>query len=132
MRTELFKSCLYYVYDKTASKFYPFKTMYDALAFRKYDEPVLYSVPVGAYLEEKPSKLKSIVLDFYKKELTLKGDGATINFVQYEEGVNKLDDEELKDFSKIIKDCHKQCKSFKIIGTPSIEGKDITDEMSDL
>ena len=78
-------------------------------------------------------KADKIVLDFDKKLLTITGNSVKLAGVEYETGETLLDEQELKqEWSKLLTDCTYYSQSFEIVGTPPIEGKDITDEMSDL
>lgn len=79
-----------------------------------------------------PLVINKIVFNFDKKLLTVDGDSVTLNGVIYNKGENEIDEEELKDWSLMLTDANKICKAVEIVGTPPIDGKDITNEMSDL
>lgn len=77
---------------------------------------------------EKPSK---IILNFDKKELTVEGGSATILGVLYNAGVysvNIID----STWVEFVKQMNKCCDTVEIIGIPPINGKEITDEMSNM
>ena len=79
------------------------------------------------------TKCDQIVIDFDKKELTIGNKDVTLADVQYEkDSVYDLELDDLKDWQSLITDAKIAADVVKILGTPPIDGKDITDEMSDL
>lgn len=75
----------------------------------------------------KPSK---IVFDFDKKTLTVEGGCAKIGKEEYKEGEHT--DINLDTWVSFVEDVNKACDNVEYVGTPPIDGKDITNEMSDL
>ena len=79
------------------------------------------------------SKCDKIVIDFDKKELTIGNKDVTIADVEYEkDSVYELEAEDIKEWYRLLADSWKVADSVETLGTPPIDGKDITDEMSDL
>ena len=90
-----------------------------------YDDTdtILIAVHPSKFIE-KTKVVKKIVLDFEKNLLTIDGDTCTLNKVEYEgNNTYELDEEELKGWSDLLKDCKKVAKEFEMIGTPPIEGE---------
>lgn len=104
----------------------PFDTLDEAKEYSIDDtDTVLIALPKDkTTLLKKPVKADKIVLDFTTNTLTIQGEGVTINKVDYDkDSCNILDDEELKEYDKIIDDCCKNSNDFEIIGIPPVDGE---------
>ena len=131
----------YYVADATGFVIGEYGSYGEAKADACEDDVVLIAVkPIGKDKEEKlllPPKVETkcdkIVIDFDKKELTIGNKDVTIAGVEYEkDSVYDLEDEDLKDWQLLLSDSWKVADVVETLGTPPIDGKDITNEMSDL
>jgi len=86
-------------------------------------DTILIAVHPSKFIE-KTKVVKKIVLDFEKNLLTIDGDTCTLNKVEYEGNSSyELDQDELKDWQDLLKDCKKVANEFEMIGTPPIEGE---------
>jgi len=86
-------------------------------------DTILIAVHPSKFIE-KTKVVKKIVLDFEKNLLTIDGDTCTLNKVEYEGSSSyELDQDELKDWQDLLKDCKKVANEFEMIGTPPIEGE---------
>ena len=75
----------------------------------------------------KPDK---IIVNFTKNVLTIIGSSVKLLNTEYPEGDVKFDS---KDWVDLVVDCNKKAKCVEFIGEPVVQnGKDITNEMSDL
>lgn len=98
-------------------------------------DTILIAVPAvvsNTQTKQTTIKVDKIIFNFDKKLLTVDGDSVTLDGVEYMKGETELDDSDLKDWSKMLADARKCCTSVEIVGIPPIDGKDITNEMSDL
>lgn len=78
-------------------------------------------------------KCDKIIVDFDKKELTIGNKDVTLCDVQYEkDNVYELEQDDLKSWSQLLRECRQVADNVEVLGTPPINGKDITNEMSDL
>lgn len=76
------------------------------------------------------SKPDKIIVDFTKNVLTIIGSSVKLLNTEYPEGDVKFDP---KDWVSLVADCNKKAKCVEFIGEPVVQnGKDITNEMSDL
>jgi len=73
-----------------------------------------------------------IVIDFNKKVLTVYGESANLFGIEFKKGDNKMSNDDLQDWEDILSDARIVANELEVIGNPPIDGKDITDEMSDL
>lgn len=83
-------------------------------------------------VDKEIQQVEKIVIDFDKKLLTVDGDCAILFDKEFSKGDNILSDDDLQDWPDILKDARACAKSLVVVGNPPIEGKDITNEMSDL
>ena len=129
----IFYPCKYYIADEE-NQIIEFDTMMDAkLAALDTDvilvaldskgnrTPVKYTPPAN--------KADKIVVDFDKKVLTIEGKPVTICNVECKVGDNDIPP---VSWQQVLACATLVSKALEIIGTPPIEGKDITNEMSDL
>ena len=76
-----------------------------------------------------PVKADKIVLDFNKKLLTITGGSVKLGDACYNDGKYEV---ALDKWLELVKECNKRADVVEFVGTPPIDGKDITNEMSDL
>lgn len=86
------------------------------------DDTVLIAIHPKQFFKH-VSKVESIVIDFTKSMLSIKGSKVTLAKVEYEEGDIKLEPEDMKDWSSILEDAYKACKNVTVLGVPPIEGE---------
>lgn len=131
----------YYVADVTGFVIGEYDSYAEARAEACEDDVVLIAVkPIGKEKEDRlllPPKVETkcdkIIIDFDKKELTIGNKDVTIADVEYEkESVYELETDDIKEWYKLLADSWKVADVVETLGTPPIDGKDITDEMSDL
>lgn len=84
------------------------------------------------FVDEVITMADRIIIDFEKNILTVEGNDVILFDKEFKVGVNKLDKDDLEDWPDLIEDGKRYAEVFEIIGNPPIEGKDITNEMSDL
>lgn len=115
---------------------YTFDTLDEAKSFADEDEVVLIALSSHKTTKVTPPKVtpkaSKIVIDFDKKLLTIYGNCVILNKVEYSVGESEIDDDELKEWDTIVFDANKNSDEVQIVGTPPIDAKDITNEMSDL
>lgn len=107
----------------------------DLRLYAEDDDMILICLSTKADKKSKPvvpakPKPTKIVMDFDKKVLTIEGGCARIDGVDFEEGQHA--EISLDKWLKFVEDINKACGNVEYIGTPPINGKDITDEMSDM
>lgn len=136
MTKNLFSPDKYYVAQADGTILYETEDFDEALSVAMPNEIILASYSVvdlsNDYDIKESVKVSKIVIDFNKKLLTLEGGSARIDGVMYDTGDNTLEDEDLKTWDAMIEDAYKATDNVVIIGTPPIEGRNITNEMSDL
>lgn len=77
-----------------------------------------------------PSKAKKIVVDFIKNVLTIEGESVKILDKEYVAGTDTFDPAK---WIEVVQACNKNAEVVEFIGQPIVpDGKDITNEMSDL
>lgn len=74
-------------------------------------------------------KADKIIVDFDKKVLTVEGNPVTIGGTECKVGNNAIPP---VSWQQVLAAATLTSKALEIVGTPPIEGKDITNEMSDL
>lgn len=129
----IFHPCKYYLADEE-NRVLEFDTMLEAkmsalktdvilvaLDYQGNRTPVKYTPPAN--------KADKIVVDFDKKVLTIEGKPVTICNVECKVGNNDIPP---VSWQQVLASATLVSKALEIKGTPPIEGKDITDEMSDL
>lgn len=129
----IFHPCKYYIADEE-NQIIEFDTMLDAksaaletdvilvaLDYQGNRSPVTYTPPA--------LKADKIVVDFDKKVLTIEGKPVTICNVECKVGDNDIPP---VSWQQVLAAATLVSKALEIKGTPPIEGKDITNEMSDL
>lgn len=129
----IFHPCKYYIADEE-NQIIEFDTMLDAklaaletdvilvaLDYQGNRSPVTYTPPA--------LKADKIVVDFDKKVLTIEGKPVTICNVECKVGDNDIPP---VSWEQVLSSATLASKALEIKGTPPIEGKDITNEMSDL
>lgn len=124
-KKRIFYPATYYVVDKDNKIFFATKNPKE---LEKVDfddtDTILLGIHPDVMFKDRKKKVTKIVLDFTKKQLTLEGAGAKIAKVDYTDPATyDLDDEELKDWEDMIKDCKKITDNFIMIGTPPIAGE---------
>jgi hypothetical protein len=77
-------------------------------------------------------KVDKIVIDFNKNILTLKGGTAILDKISYDEGDNELETADLEGWNKMLTDAYMLCDDVTVVGIPPIQGRNITNEMSNL
>lgn len=77
----------------------------------------------------KPTKAEKIIVNFTKKLLTIVGGSVKLDGVDYSEGDFEVNFDK---WVELVKDCNSKANTVEFVGTPPINGKDITNEMSDL
>lgn len=130
---KIFHPCKYYIADEE-NQIIEFDTMLEAkMAALETDvilvaldskgnrTPVTYTPPAN--------KADKIVVDFDKKVLTVEGRPVTIGGTECKVGDNDIPP---VSWQQVLASATLVSKALEIKGTPPIEGKDITDEMSDL
>lgn len=123
----------YYIADEE-NQVLQFDTMYDAklaaietdtiliaVDYKGNKSPVTYTPPA--------LKADKIIVDFDKKVLTVEGNPVTIGGTECKVGDNDIPP---VSWQQVLASATLASKALKIVGTPPIEGKDITNEMSDL
>lgn len=129
----IFHPCKYYIADEE-NQIIEFDTMLEAkmaalatdvilvaLDSKGNRTPVKYTPPAN--------KADKIVVDFDKKVLTIEGKPVTICNVECKVGDNDIPP---VSWQQVLAAATLTSKALEIKGTPPIEGKDITNEMSDL
>lgn len=111
-----------------------FDTIEQAKYFAYDDDVILVALTSNGSHIAKSSIIKAdkITVDFNKNLLTIEGKGVTLNKIEYKTGVSSLTETDLKEWYKLLNDAYIHSQAVEIVGTPPINGKDITDEMSDL
>lgn len=120
--TTTFKNGYFYVYDaihKTFSEFFDEDKAIDKM--EKLKGVLFYCC------ETVSAVTKKAIFDFDKKVLTL-----TDNCNKYSAGTNPLDESDYQNWEKLLLTFKNQNYNIEIKGTPYFEGRDITNEMSDL
>lgn len=131
-----FKVGHYYVLSPENRIVHHAESLYEARKFA-FKSDVILGVfdPEGystGYYSSYFSKIDKITLDFDKKLLTIEGGNVTLNGVSYEDGATELEDAELVEWEKMVSDAYLRADEVSVVGTPPVDGKDITDEMSNL
>lgn len=129
----IFHPCKYYLADEE-NRVLEFDTMLEAkmaalttdvilvaLDYQGNRTPVKYTPPA--------LKADKIIVDFDKKVLTVEGNPVTIGGTECKVGDNDIPP---VSWEQAITSAKLVSKSLEIVGTPPIEGKDITNEVSDL
>lgn len=132
--TRIFYPGKYYIVDEENIVQGEYANMYTAKMYATESDTILIAVNhEGSHLYTPVlPKVNKVVVDFTKKILTIDGECININGNNYSKGTYKLSDNILANWSKLLEDSRKGSKELVIKGTPPINGKDITDEMSDL
>lgn len=129
----IFHPCKYYLADEE-NRVLEFDTMLEAkmsalktdvilvaLDYQGNRTPVKYTPPA--------LKADKIVVDFDKKVLTVEGNPVTIGGTECKVGDNDIPP---VSWQQVLSAATLTSKALEIKGTPPVEGKDITNEMSDL
>lgn len=136
MTKNLFSPDKYYVAQADGTILYETEDFDEALSVAMPNEIILASYSVvdlsSDYNIKETTKVNKIIIDFDKKLLTLEGGPARIDGVTYDEGDNTLEDEDLKMWEAMLEDADKLADDVVIVGNPPIDGRNITNEMSDL
>lgn len=128
-----FKAGKFYVFD--GAHFNGPYASYAAAVDECWDdsEVVLAALSPTAFKEKQENKAPvDVVIDFDKKLLTVQGRDVTINKVDYPQGDNELEAEDLTEWEAMIDSAYAVCRTVTVIGMPPIDGKEVTNEMSDL
>lgn len=124
-----------YVADETGYVIGEYRSMADAKKDAKDTDVILLAFnSKGSQVCLKPEpKCDKIVIDFDKKELTIGDRDVTIDKLIYEkDSIYDLDITMLSHWQELLEELRKVADSVEVLGTPTITGKDITNEMSDL
>lgn len=129
----IFHPCKYYIADEV-NQIIEFDTMLDAKSAALETDVILVALDYQGNrtpVKYTPPALKAdkIVVDFDKKVLTVEGNPVTIGGTECKVGDNGIPP---VSWEQVITSAKLVSKALEIKGTPPIEGKDITDEMSDL
>lgn len=121
----------YYVVDPDNNVTYTSNNLNECKEYALDDEMILICLPSHTNKPRKVmGKAKKIIIDFVKNILTIEGDSVTLDKVEYSAGQYKVD---MDNWVELVKDCNNNAEAVEFIGTPPIkDGKDITNEMSDL
>lgn len=84
----------------------------------------------GLANKKKLEKPKKAIVDFIKNILTIEEGSVTLNGVEFKSGTYDMDYN--KNWIEVVKICNSNAEKVEIIGVPPINGKDITNEMSNL
>lgn len=124
----------YYVFSKDVGFAGPYATFAAAADECFYDDDIVLTALSPSLFKEKQEKKTpvDVVIDFNKKLLTVQGKDVTINKVAYAQGDNELEVEDLAEWEDIIDSAYTVCRTVTVIGTPPIDGKEVTNEMSDM
>lgn len=124
-KKRIFYPGTYYIVDKDNKIFKATKNPKELEDWDFLDtDTILVGIHPNVMFKDKKKKVTKIILDFEKKEMTLEGAGATIAKVEYTEPATyTLDDEDLKEWEDMIKDCKKATANFIMISTPPIKGE---------
>lgn len=129
-----FKTGKFYVFSEGVGFAGPYAN-FSAAAEECFDagDVVLAALSPDAFKEKQEKKTPvDVVINFDKKLLTVQGRDVTINKVNYLQGDNELEVEDLAEWEDIIDSAYSSCRTVTVIGMPPIDGKDVTNEMSDL
>ena len=96
-------------------------TILIAVDYKGNKSPVIYTPPA--------LKADKIIVDFDKKVLTVEGNPVKIGGTECKVGDNDIPP---VSWQQVLASATLTSKALEIVGTPPIEGKDITNEMSDL
>lgn len=125
-----FKSGFCYLSDYAGNISGPYMSTREASGAATFGDICLIAVDAKTIKSIQKTEVKKniteISIDFVKKSVTIVGDdGADVSLAKtvYLTGTTPLDDEELKEWDKIIEDANKHCKNTIIIGTPPIQGE---------
>lgn len=137
-KKRIFHPGMYYVVDKDNIVTHSSTNINDCKEYALDDEMILICLPAKSNkttsknvinIPKAVTKAKKIVVDFVKNLLTIEGDSVTLDKVDYAAGEYPVD---FKNWVELVKECNKKAEAVEFVGTPPIDGKDITDEMSDL
>lgn len=129
----IFHPCKYYIADEE-NRVLEFDTMLEAKAAALATDVILIALDNKGNrtpVKYTPPALKAdkIIVDFDKKVLTVEGNPVTIGGIECKVGDNDIPS---VSWQQVLSAATLTSKALEIVGTPPIEGKDITDEMSDL
>lgn len=129
----IFHPCKYYIADEE-NQIIEFDTMLDAKTAALATDVILVALDYQGNrtpVKYTPPALKAdkIVVDFDKKVLTVEGNPVTIGGTECKVGDNDIPP---VSWQQVLSAATLTSKALEIIGTPPIEGKDITNEMSNL
>lgn len=129
----IFHPCKYYIADEE-NQIIEFDTMLDAKLAALETDVILVALDSKGNrtpVKYTPPALKAdkIIVDFDKKVLTVEGNPVTIGGTECKVGDNDIPP---VSWQQVLSSATLTSKALEIKGTPPIEGKDITDEMSDL
>lgn len=124
----------YYVYSREIGFAGPYATFSAAVdeCFDAGDVVLAALSPDALKIKQEKKTPVDVVIDFDKKLLTVQGRDVTINKVDYLQGDNELEAEDLTEWEAMIDSAYSSCRTVTVIGTPPIDGKEVTNEMSDL
>ena len=136
-KKRIFHPGMYYVVDSDNTVTFSSTNINDCKAYALDDEMILICLPASSKkttsnvinLPKAVTKAKKIIVDFVKNLLTIEGDSVTLDKVEYAAGEYPVD---FKNWVELVKECNKKAEAVEFVGTPPIDGKDITNEMSDL
>lgn len=133
----IFHPGMYYVVNSDNLVTYSSTNINDCKAYALDDEMILICLPAksdktiskNVRFPKAVTKAKKIIIDFIKNLLTIEGDSVTLDKVEYAAGEYPVD---FKNWVELVKECNKKAEVVEFVGTPPIDGKDVTNEMSNL
>lgn len=137
---KLFEAGKYYVVDSDNYVVFSSKNILDCKEHSMDGDVILVALSPSVVNSKKTTETKvvpiatpkpdKIIVDFTKNVLTIIGSSVKLLNTEYPEGDVKFD---AKDWVGLVADCNKKAKCVEFIGEPVVpNGKDITNEMSDL
>lgn len=136
MTSSIFNIGYYYLVDCDDNVVGEFDTLDEAKRFADPTDIILISLSATGSRNRKATpvikKVDKIVIDFNKNILTLKGGTAILDKISYDEGDNELETADLEGWNKMLTDAYMLCDDVTVVGIPPIQGRNITNEMSDL
>lgn len=134
MTNSIFNPGFYYLVDTDNNVVGEFDTLEECKKFADPTDVILISLSSTGSRNRVPAKKKvdKIVIDFNKNLLTLKGGTAILDKISYDEGDNELETADLEGWNKMLTDAYMLCDDVTVVGIPPIQGRNITNEMSNL
>lgn len=136
MTSSIFNIGYYYLVDSDDNVVGEFDTLDEAKRFAEPTDIILISLSATGSRNRTATpvikKVDKIIVDFNKNLLTLKGGTAILDKISYDEGDNELETADLEGWNKMLTDAYMLCDDVTVVGMPPIQGRNITNEMSNL